>query len=40
MSTPIRAVYHDGQLSLLDAVALAKGQEVHLISLGARYPCL
>ena len=30
MSQPIRAVYNDGRLRLLDEVDLAEGQHVHL----------
>lgn len=30
-SQPVRAIYQDGQLRLLDPVDLAEGQEVHLV---------
>ena len=33
MSQSVRAVYNDGTLRLLDDVALAEGQEVHLVIL-------
>ncbi|MBI5957235.1 MAG: antitoxin family protein [Chloroflexi bacterium] len=33
MSQPIRAVYSDGQLRLLDPVALSEGQEIQLVIL-------
>jgi predicted DNA-binding antitoxin AbrB/MazE fold protein len=33
MSQPIRAVYRDGQLRLLDPVALSEGQEIQLVIL-------
>ncbi len=33
VSQPIRAVYHDGQLRLLDPVDLSEGQEIQLMIL-------
>ena len=33
MSQPIRAIYNEGSLRLLDEVNLADGQEVHLVIL-------
>lgn len=36
MSQPIRAVYHSGQLHLLDPVELSEGQEIQLVILSDR----
>ena len=36
MSQPIRAVFNEGSLRLLDEVQLAEGQEVHLVILSER----
>lgn len=33
MSHPIRAVYHQGQLTLLDPVGLSDGQQIQLVIL-------
>jgi predicted DNA-binding antitoxin AbrB/MazE fold protein len=36
MAQPIRAIYHEGQLRLLDSVDLAEGQEIQLLILPDR----
>jgi predicted DNA-binding antitoxin AbrB/MazE fold protein len=36
MPQPIRAIYSEGQLRLLDPVDLTEGQEVHLVLLSER----
>jgi predicted DNA-binding antitoxin AbrB/MazE fold protein len=36
MSQPIRAIYSEGQLRLLDPVGLTEGQEVQLVILSER----
>jgi predicted DNA-binding antitoxin AbrB/MazE fold protein len=33
MSQPIRAIYHEGQLRLLDPVDLSEGQEIQVVIL-------
>lgn len=38
MSQPVRAIYQDGQLHLLDSVDLVDGQEIQLLILSKNEP--